>query len=109
MPAFTAGGVGLYAVSYDDWEALRDFASAHAISYRLLSDPDSAVITAFGILNTLVPDDESTFRGIPFPGAYVIDGDGVIVAKFFEDTYQMRPGPDVLLGAALGRPLTLGA
>ena len=48
-----AAGVELYAISYDDCEALRDFVETYGIRYRMLSDVDSAVIRSFGILNTV--------------------------------------------------------
>jgi len=58
MSQFDAAGLAVYALSYDEPEALQDFAQAHGISYTLLSDPESKVIRSFGILNTLIdPDD----------------------------------------------------
>ena len=76
-------GVRLYAISYDDPEALADFAAAHGIEYPLLADPEAEVIRSFGILNTLIPPEEAEYFGIPFPGAYVTDHQGIVVAKFF--------------------------
>lgn len=95
-------GVALYAISYDDPAALADFASAHGIEYPLLADPESEVIRAFGILNTLIPEEQAEFHGIPFPGAYVTDGAGIVTSKFFENNQIFRPGPEQLLRAALG-------
>ncbi len=48
MKAFDDAGVDVYALSYDEPDALRDFRSAHKITYNLLSDPDSEVIRSFG-------------------------------------------------------------
>ena len=45
-------GLGVAAISYDSEEILSDFAQRSGISFPLLSDDDSAVITEFGILNT---------------------------------------------------------
>lgn len=42
-------------------------------------------------------------EGIPYPGVYVTDEDGVVVAKFFHDTYKKRNSPEQLIDAALGR------
>lgn len=95
-------GIRLYAVSYDDPEALADFAAAHEITFPLVADPQSNVIRAFGILNTLVPEEEAEYYGMPFPGSYVIDAAGVVTAKFFENNQIFRPAPELLLRAALG-------
>lgn len=41
--------------------------------------------------------------GIPYPGVFVTDEQGVVVAKFFHDTYKKRDSPELLIDAALGR------
>lgn len=92
----------VYAISYDDPEALADFSEAHGIEYPVLADPESKVIKAFGILNTLIPEEEPEYHGVPFPVSYVIDGDGTVLAKFAENNQIFRPGPEKLLRAALG-------
>lgn len=102
MAAFGAAGVKLYALSYDEPDALADYAQASDVTFTMLSDPDSDVIRSFGILNTTIPPDDHPWYGIPFPGAYAIDADGVIIAKFFEHNFAVRPGPEQLLAAALG-------
>ena len=102
MDAYRAAGVRLYALSYDEPDALADYAEAHGTTFTLLSDPDSEVITSFGILNTLIPPDDHPWYGLPFPGSYVVDADGIVVAKFFEHNFAIRSGPEQLLAAALG-------
>jgi len=42
-------------------------------------------------------------EGIPYPGVYVTDEEGIVVAKFFHDTYKKRDSPEMLIDAALGR------
>ena len=44
--------------------------------------------------------------GIPYPGVYVTDEEGVVVAKFFHDSYKKRDSAELYIDAALGR-LTL--
>ena len=51
MPRFDAAGVSLFALSYDEQDALAEVATAHEITYTLLSDPHSDIIRRFGILN----------------------------------------------------------
>ena len=102
-PKFEAAGIRLVAISYDDPPALREFAEKQSIPFPLLSDIDSAVIRRFGILNDTVSKRDGFLYGIPFPGAFVADESGTVVAKFFHDTYKKRESPEVLLDAALGR------
>ena len=100
---FEAHGIKLYAVSYDDQETLKEFSEAQSIPYPLLSDVDSKVIKQYGILNTEVSKDDAFLYGIPFPGIYVTDESGIVVAKFFHDSYKKRESPETLIDAALGR------
>ena len=103
MAAYAAADVKLYVLSYDEPDAIADYAKAGDVTFTMLSDPDSDVIRSFGILNTTIPPDEHPWYGIPFPGAYSIDADGVIVAKFFEHNFAVRTGPEQMLAAALGQ------
>ena len=105
LPAFRAAGIKLYAVSYDEPDALAAFAKAHGIEYPLLSDADSALIKRFGILNTLIAPDEVPFYGIPFPGTYVVDASGAVVEKFFPRHLANRESAETVLDTALGRVL----
>jgi hypothetical protein len=100
---FAEHNIALYAVSYDDQDSLAQFCSGQAIPYPLLSDMDSAVIRQYGILNTEVSVDDAFLHGIPFPGAYVCDEEGKVIAKFFHDSYKKRDSAESLLDAALGR------
>ncbi len=82
---------------------LTEFSETQKIPYPLLSDIDSKVIGDYGILNTEVERHDAVFYGIPFPGVYVCDENGVVVAKFFHDSYKKRDSPELLIDAALGR------
>ena len=81
--------LGLAAVSYDSVEVLHSFAERRKIDFPLLSDSDSRIIRALNILNDTVAQD-SAFYGIPFPGTFILDAQGRIVAKYFEDDYRER-------------------
>jgi hypothetical protein len=109
MAAYQDAGVKLYALSYDEPDAIADYATANGVTYTMLSDPDSAVINDFGILNTSIPPDDHPWYGIPFPGAYVIAADGTITAKFFEHNFAVRSGPEQMLAAALGQAFEVEA
>lgn len=75
----------------------------------MLSDPQSRVIREFGILNTLIAEDDHPWFGIPFPGTYVVDADGIIGSKFFENHLALRPGADQLARAVRGEAVELEA
>jgi len=82
---------------------LREFGEKQNIPFRLLSDIDSEVIRRYGILNDQVGREDAFLEGIPYPGVYVTDEEGIVVAKFFHDTYKKRDSPEMLIDAALGR------
>jgi len=82
-------GVRIAAVSYDSPETLHRFAQKYQIHYPLLSDPDSAVIRSFGILNTNIAPGLRA-HGVPHPVEYLIAPDGVIIRKYFVANYQHR-------------------
>ncbi len=84
------------AVSYDSQEILHRFAAAQHLGFPCLSDKGSAVIKAFGILNTNVPANHP-FYGIPFPTNYLVGPDGVIRAKYFLPDYQTRVASSEIL------------
>jgi hypothetical protein len=81
------------------------------VTYDLLSDVDSAVIRQFGILNTLIsPDDPEqgagrSYYGLPFPGVYVTDEQGVVSDKFFHRYYGTRESAGVIRDSAIGEIL----
>ena len=102
---FKAKGYNVAALSYDSPEILKNFSARAKITYPLLSDPESKVIRAFGILNETVPRNNA-FHGIPHPGTFMIDPRGKVVSKYFEDDYTQRDTASAILvrefGAAAG-------
>ncbi len=99
---FDAAGLKLYAISYDEQDALADFVEHQGITYTMLSDSKSRVIREYGILNTQVPAHQLPFYGIPFPGTYVIDEEGRVIAKFFPRQIAMRESAETFIDSALG-------
>lgn len=71
----------------------------------MLSDPDSEVIRRYGILNTALKPGDLPAYGVPWPGTYVTDERGVVVEKFFHDSYKKRDSAESLIDAALGEVL----
>lgn len=85
----TAEGRGLAVITYDPPEVLARFASAYGISYPLLSDAGSTVIRRYGLLNPAYAPGTRA-HGVPYPGTFVLDARGRIVARHFETAYQER-------------------
>ncbi len=85
----TRQGLGLVAISYDAPETLKKFTDSRGITFPLVSDPGSAIIRRFGLLNEQ-QDPKSRSYGIPHPGTLIVDPKGVVTARFFEDVYQER-------------------
>jgi AhpC/TSA family/Thiol:disulfide interchange protein DsbD, N-terminal len=77
------------ALSYDSTAVLSTFAARKGITYPLLSDPNSKVIRAFGILNINFKPGQLPY-GVPFPGMYIIDEHGIVRGKYFEQDYAER-------------------
>jgi peroxiredoxin len=110
-PAFQQAGVALFAVSYDDIATLSAFAEKHGITYPLLSDEGSATIRGLGLLNEQLEQQHAFYRvamrdehrGIPYPGAFVVDERGLIREKHFEQSFRVRPTSSIMLEWALGR------
>jgi hypothetical protein len=94
-------GVRIAAVSFDPVEILRHFSDRVGIGFPLLSDPDSEVIQAFGVLNTSVPKDHQNY-GIPNPGEFLINADGTVRAKYFEENFRDRFTGGQILVTELG-------
>lgn len=91
-----ATGTRVLAISYDPVDGLSKFAERRKIAYSLLSDPGSKTIKAYGILNA---EAKGRGEGIPYPGTFVLDKEGIIRAKVFVDGYRERHSFDELLKA----------
>lgn len=100
MEGFKKRGLGVAALSYDSPEVLKDFASRRHITYPLLSDPESKIIRAYGLLNDIDYPVGNFAHGVPFPGTFIADAKGVIQSKFFEKAYAERQTAASILAAA---------
>lgn len=98
-------GYEIFAISNDTVERLAEFSGRHGIEFSLLSDEGSEVIRAFGILNTLIQPGEGKhmrWYGIPYPGTYVTDSNGVVIDKDFHQHHARRLSGQALLHRVLG-------
>lgn len=87
---FKERGYHVTSLSYDAPEVVKAFADKHALQVTTLSDTDSKMIMAFGLLNTTMQPG-TRFYGIPHPAIYVIGKDGTITHRFSEEGYKDRP------------------
>ncbi len=87
--AFEDQGVRIAAISNDRVGALKAFSDRAGIGFPLLSDPESAIIREFGVLNEEVPKDHQFF-GIPHPVELLLGPDRVVREKFHESSYRDR-------------------
>jgi hypothetical protein len=89
LAALQKQGLGVAAISYDTPAVLKSFADRQHIRFTLLSDPASKIIRSYDILNDTVPASNMTY-GIPYPGTFIVDTQGKVIAKYFEDDYRER-------------------
>lgn len=68
---------------------MKAFAVSRQITFPLVSDPGSAIIKRFGLLNTTL-DPGTRFYGVPFPGTFIVDARGVVQSRHFEKAYEER-------------------
>ena len=95
----SAAKIQVVAVSYDSVDVLADFAKKKKITYPLLSDPDSEVIKAYGVLNKNAKGRQA---GIPNPGTLLIDNNGII-RGVIPGSVRKRHSADELLEVAKGK------
>jgi hypothetical protein len=86
---FARRGINVAAVTHDNVAILGHFAGRKSITYPMLADDGAAFARAFGIVNESVPKDNPNY-GMAFPGTYILDENGVVVEKFFEDLNRER-------------------
>lgn len=97
---FQAMGFGIATITYDPVELLMEVKEDQEIEFTLLHDEAVTHINAFGIRN-LDYEPGARAYGIPYPGIFLIDTEGVIRAKFAEESYRVRPDfTDILEAAA---------
>ncbi len=85
----TRQGLGLAAILYEPPETLKRFADSRGITFPLVSDPGSAIIRRYGLFNETV-DPKVRAYGVPHPGTFILDRQGRVVARFFEEAYRER-------------------
>jgi len=86
-------------MTYDSVEVLKTVEEDQGVEFTLLHDEEVGHVNSLGIRNL---DYEPGHRvyGIPYPGIFLVDPNGVIQAKFAEESYRDRPDFGNVLEAA---------
>lgn len=83
-------GYRLAGLSYDSPEILETFTAKRHLTYTLLSDPKSEIIDRYNLRDPQYPPGSRAY-GVPRPIIFVLDPQGVIKAKLFEESFKNRP------------------
>ena len=97
LTSIEAAGVQVVGISYDDTKVLKSFSDRMKIVFPLLSDPGSRTIEAYHIRNEAA---RGKAEGVPHPGTFLVDREGVIRAKLFLEGYRDRHTAEALVQAA---------
>ncbi len=101
LKAIEAAGIQIVGLSYDDPKVLKTFSDRMKIGFPMLSDPESRTIEAYHIRN---PAARGKAEGVPHPGTFILDRQGVIRAKLFLENFRERHTTDALIKAARAIP-----
>lgn len=85
-----ATGFNMVAMTYDSVETLKIAEEDFGIGFTLLHDEAIRHVDAFGIRNP-DPEPDSFAYGIPRPGIMMVSPEGVILRKFAEEDFRVRP------------------
>lgn len=83
-------GYGLAGISYEKPPVNAAFIADNKIGYALLSDPNSEIIDRYGLRDPQYKKGSRAY-GVPRPIIFILDRNGVIRAKLYEDNYTKRP------------------
>jgi peroxiredoxin len=97
LKSIEAEGIQIVGVSYDDTKVLKTFSDHMKIAFPLLSDPGSRTIDAYHIRNKAA---RGKAEGVPKPGTFILDRQGIIRAKLFLEGFRERHTTEALIEAA---------
>jgi peroxiredoxin Q/BCP len=90
-------GIQVIGISYDSPAVLKKFSERAKITFPMLSDPESKTIDTYHIRNEAA---KGKAVGVPEPGTFIVDQEGVIRAKLFLEGYRERNSTEELVQAA---------
>lgn len=80
----------MVAMTYDPVDFLKEVELDRGATFTLLHDEAITHVNRLGILNTDYEPDSRAY-GVPYPGIFLVDSEGVIRYKFAEESYRDRP------------------
>ena len=83
-------GYRLAGLSYDSPEILQATTAKRNLTYTLLSDPKSEIIDRYHLRDPQYPPGSRAY-GVPRPIIFILDPQGIIKAKLFEESFKNRP------------------
>lgn len=100
----------MFGISYDPVAVLGEFAGKHGITFTLFADEGSKVIREIGMLNEHIAIQQAQYgvglaprhEGTPYPSTFVLDENGIVIKKSFEQSYRVRPTPATFLEESFG-------
>jgi peroxiredoxin len=111
LPDFERNNISVFGISYDPVDVLARFATAHGVTFPLLSDLGSKVIRELGMLDEQVYEHQAAFGvtnredrfwGVPYPGEFLLDERGVVTQKRFQKNYRERETSQTILEQGFG-------
>ena len=97
LKSIDAEGIQLVGISYDGTKVLKASSERMKIAFPLLSDPESKTIDAYHIRNEAA---KGRAEGVPNPGTFILNREGIIRAKLFLEGYRQRHTTEALIEAA---------
>jgi peroxiredoxin Q/BCP len=97
LKSIEEAGVQVVGISYEEPAELKRFADQMKIAFPLLSDPGSETIDAYHIRNEAA---KGRAEGVPNPGTFILDREGMIRAKLFLEGFRERHTTEALIEAA---------
>ena len=89
-------GYRLAGISYEPPAVDAEFVQKRGLKYPLLSDPKSEIIDRYKLRDPQYKKGSRAY-GVPQPVIFILDRDGVVKAKLYEDTYTKRPPVKLVL------------
>ena len=96
---FVELGIQIAVITYESPDINFKFSNRHKINYPILTDPDVQYVRALGILNESFEPGHRAY-GVPHPGIFLVDINGIVRAKFSEEGYRKRPAVELVIQAA---------
>lgn len=104
-------GIAVFAITNDPVGVLAAFAAHHGITYALLSDEWGRVTRALGMVDEEVvrhnqeagiPAPPQPLDGVAYPGAFLLDGDGIVRDRRFPPDVLRRESSASILRDVFG-------